>query len=138
MLTSMRAKLAAISPSFIVTDVDRSIAFYCDKLGFEIRFREADAPWFAVIGREGAQLFIKSEGGITPVPNNTRHRHLRLDAFVYTADPAGLAAEFTAQGVTFSSPMQGTTDGLTGFELADPDGYILFFGCPTPEVKPTT
>ena len=31
-----------------------------------------------------------------------------------------------------------TTDGLTGFELADPDGYILFFGCPTEEVKPGT
>ena len=133
-----RPKLSAISPSFIVTDVDRSIAFYRNKLGFEVRFREAGSPWFAVIGREGAQLFIKSEAGITPVPNNKRHRHLRLDAFVYTADPAALAAELAAKGVTFSSPLKGTADGLTGFELADPDGYILFFGCPTSEVRPTT
>ena|ERR1041385_8085961 len=132
----MRPTLAAISPSFIVTDVDRAIAFYRDKLGFDVRFREEDAPWFAVIGRDAAQLFVKSEGGIKPVPNHTRHRHLRLDAFIYTADPESLAAEFAAKGVSFSTPFnKNTTDGLTGFELADPDGYILFFGCPTPEVK---
>ena len=132
-----RPRLASISPSFIVSDLDSTIAFYRDKLGFEVRFREADAPWFAVIGREGAQLFIKSEGGIKPVPNHTRHRHLRLDAFIYVADPEALADEFAAKGVSFSTPFnKNTSDGLTGFELADPDGYILFFGCPTSEVKP--
>ena len=133
----MPASLAAISPSFIVTDVDRTIAFYSDKLGFEVRFREKDAPWFAVIGREGAQLFIKSEGGITPVPNHTRHQHLRLDAFIYTSDPESLAKEFEEKGVAFSTPLNtSTSDGLAGFELTDPDGYVIFFGCPRSEVKP--
>lgn len=134
----MPVRLAAISPSFIVSDVDRTIAFYRDTLGFEVRFREKEAPWFAVIGREGAQLFIKSEGRIAPVPNHTRHRHLRLDAFVYTADPESLAKEFAAKGAAFSTPFnKNTSDGLTGFELTDPNGYILFFGCPTSEVQPT-
>jgi catechol 2,3-dioxygenase-like lactoylglutathione lyase family enzyme len=134
----MRPKLSAISPSFIVSDVDRTIAFYRDKLGFEVRYREKDSPWFAVIGREGAQLFIKSESGISPVPNHTRHRHLRLDAFIYVTDPEALAKEFSAKGITFSTAFnRNTSDGLTGFELADPDGYILFFGCPKPEVKPS-
>jgi catechol 2,3-dioxygenase-like lactoylglutathione lyase family enzyme len=131
-------RLAAISPSFIVTDVDRTISFYRDKLGFEVRFREDDSPWFAVIGRDNAQIFIKSEGGIKPVPNHTRHEHFRLDAFVYTSEPKSLAAEFSAKGVTFSTPFNpNTSDGLTGFELTDPDGYVLFFGCPAPEVKRT-
>ena len=127
--------LAAISPSFIVSDVDRTIAFYCQKLGFEVRFREIDSPWFAVLGRDNAQMFFKSEGGITPVPNHTRHHHLRWDAFIYVADPDALAAEFSAKGLSFTSPLQGTSDGLRGFELADPDGYVIFFGCPTSELK---
>ncbi len=134
----MSARLAAISPSFIVTEVDRTIAFYRDKLGFEVRFRADDSPWFAVIGRDNAQLFIKSESGVTPVPNHMRHEHLRLDAFIYVADPESLAKEFTAKGVTFSTAFNAnTTDGLSGFELKDPDNYVLFFGCPTPEVKRT-
>ena len=35
-----RPTLSAISPSFIVSNVDQTIAFYRDKLGFETRFQE--------------------------------------------------------------------------------------------------
>ena len=126
-----RPSLQAISPSFIVSDVDQTIAFYRDMLGFEVRFQEpAQDPFFAIIGRDGAQIFIKAEGGIAPVPNNTRHPHLRLDAFVYVQDPDALAADFAARGAEFSAPLEDTHDGLRGFEIRDPDGYVLFFGRP--------
>lgn len=121
----------AISPCFIVSDVVRTIAFYREKLGFETTFREPDEdPFFAILLRGGAQLFVKAEGGITPVPNSHRHRHLRLDAFVYAPDPDTLAAEFAAHGAIFSVPLKDTSDGLRGFEITDPDGYVLFFGRP--------
>jgi len=126
-----RPAIGAISPSLVVSDVNRTIAFYCDKLGFEMRFMDPPAnPFFAIIGRGGAQIFLKSEGGIAPIPNSTRHRHLRLDAFVYVEDPDGLAADFAAHGASFSEPLKDTSDGLRGFEIRDPDGYILFFGRP--------
>ena len=126
-----RAEIGHISPSFIVSNVDQTIAFYRDRLGFEVRFQDpAQNPFFAILGRDGAQLFVKSEGGITPVPNPSRHPHLRLDAFVYVEDPDALAAEFANQAVPFSKPLQDTHDGLRGFELRDPNGYILFFGRP--------
>jgi catechol 2,3-dioxygenase-like lactoylglutathione lyase family enzyme len=126
-----RAAIDAISPSFIVSDVEQTIAFYRDKLGFETRFLQPEKdPFFAIIGRDGAQIFVKAERDITPVPNHTRHRHLRLDAFVYAADPDALAAEFVAHGAAFSEPLKDTNDGLRGFEITDPDGYVLFFGRP--------
>ena len=57
-----RPTTTAISPSFIVSNVDQTIAFYRDKLGFRIRFQQTDHnPFFAIIGRDGAQIFIKSE-----------------------------------------------------------------------------
>jgi catechol 2,3-dioxygenase-like lactoylglutathione lyase family enzyme len=122
---------SAISPCFIVSDVDRSIAFYRDKLGFETRFRAPDeGAFFGIIGRDGAQIFIKSHGGISPVPNCQRHPFLRLDAFVYAPDPDALAAEFADHGAEFSAPLEDTHDGLRGFEVRDPDGYVLFFGRP--------
>jgi len=129
--TMTQAKTQAISPCFIVSHVDRTIAFYRDKLGFETRFREPDEdPFFAIIGRDGAQIFIKAERDVAPVPNSKRHRHLRLDAFIYASDPDALAAEFARDGAAFSAPLQDTHDGLRGFEICDPDGYILFFGRP--------
>ena len=130
--TSMtRPATSSISPCFIVSDVSRTIAFYRDRLGFEVTFREpAENPFFAILLRDGAQLLVKAEGGITPVPNSTRHPHLRLDAFVYAPDPDALAVDFAVHGADFSAPLKDTHDGLRGFEITDPDGYVLFFGRP--------
>jgi catechol 2,3-dioxygenase-like lactoylglutathione lyase family enzyme len=123
--------IGAMSPCFIVSDVVQSIAFYCGKLGFETRFQAPEQdPFFAIVGRDRAQLFVKAEGAITPQPNHTRHHHLRLDAFVYVEDPDALAADFASRGAAFSKPLEDTHDGLRGFEITDPDGYVLFFGRP--------
>jgi catechol 2,3-dioxygenase-like lactoylglutathione lyase family enzyme len=126
-----RPTTTAISPFFIVSNVDQTIAFYRDKLGFETRFLQPDRnPFFAIIGRDGAQIFIKSQKDIVPVPNSKRHRFLKWDAFVYAPDPDALAAEFANHGAAFSVPLEDTHDGLRGFEICDPDGYLLFFGRP--------
>ena len=126
------ARLGQRQPGcFIVSNVAQTIAFYGDKLGFETRFREPERdPFFAIIGRDGAQIFIKSEKDMLPLPNSKRHRHMRWDAFVYAPDPDALAAEFADHGAAFSVPLQDTHDGLRGFEICDPDGYVLFFGRP--------
>ena len=126
-----QATTQAISPCFIVSNVDQTIAFYRDKLGFETRFRQPDQDaFFAIIGRDGVQIFVKSEKDIEPVPNSKRHRHFRWDAFVYVEDPDELAAEFAEHGAAFSAPLEDTHDGLRGFEICDPEGYVLFFGRP--------
>jgi len=129
-----RPATTAISPCFIVSDVERTIAFYCEKLGFETTLLAPDRnPFFAIIRRDGAQLLVKSDRGVTPLPNSRRHPFIRLDAFVYAPDPDALAAEFLNHGATFSAPLKDTHDGLRGFELTDPDGYVLFFGRPRGE-----
>jgi len=130
-----RPTTQAISPFFIVSNVDQTIAFYRDKLGFEARFQQPDRePFFAIIGRDGAQIFIKSDKDTAPLPNPKRCPSMRWDAYVYASDPDGLAAEFADRfadgGAAFSVPLKDTHDGLRGFEICDPDGYVLFFGRP--------
>ena len=127
----VRAKTTAISPCFIVSDVDRTIAFYGEKLGFETTLREPkENPFFGILLRDGAQLFVKSDREVEPLPNSKRHPFMRWDAFVYAPDPDALASEFITNGATFSQPLKDTHDGLRGFEVTDLDGYVLFFGRP--------
>jgi catechol 2,3-dioxygenase-like lactoylglutathione lyase family enzyme len=122
--------LEKMCPFFIVSNVDRSIAFYRDRLGFQSWHQQPEGePFFAIVGRDGAMLFIKS-GEAGPLPNSKRNHEMRWDAYVLVSDPDGLAEEFGERGVAFSAPLADTHDGLRGFEVTDPDGYVLFFGRP--------
>ncbi len=124
--------LGAISPFFIVSDVPWAISFYHDKLGFEVRYSEpAEQPFFAIVGRDSVQIFLKSVSEeITARPNHRRHEWAPWDAFVYVEDPDSLAAEFASRGLTFHKELVNQNDGVRGFEIADCDGYVLFFGRP--------
>lgn len=124
--------LTSITPFFIVRDVMPSIAFYRDQLGFAVTYAAPDqAPFFAILRRDGASLMVKAIlPEVHPAPNPSRHPWARWDAFVHTPDPDALAAEFMSRGVDLHAPLADTDDGLRGFEVQDPDGYVLFFGRP--------
>jgi catechol 2,3-dioxygenase-like lactoylglutathione lyase family enzyme len=129
-----KAEITGISPFFIVNDVPSSLAFYRDRLGFEITFQgpAPDDIFFGIVRRGGAQILLKAVG-VAPVPNYTRDVKqgiARWDAFVGVPDPDALAAEFASRKVEFCEPLKDTEDGLRGFELKDADGYVLFFGRP--------
>ena len=129
-----QAEIAGISPFFIVNHVPTSLAFYRDRLGFEITFQgpEPDDIFFGIVCRGGAQILMKAIG-VAPVPNYTRDIKqgiARWDAFVIVPDPDSLAAEYASRNVEFFQPLKDTHDGLRGFEVKDADGYLLFFGRP--------
>jgi catechol 2,3-dioxygenase-like lactoylglutathione lyase family enzyme len=126
--------ISSIAPFFIVKNVPAALAFYRDRLGFDITFQgpEPDDIFFGIVQRGGAMIMFK-DIGVDPVPNHTRDVKkgiARWDAYVYVPDPDALAAEFASRSVEFFRPLKDTHDGLRGFELKDADGYVLFFGRP--------
>jgi catechol 2,3-dioxygenase-like lactoylglutathione lyase family enzyme len=125
-----RARLESVCPFFIVRDIEPSIAFYVDKLGFKLSFKGPDDdPYFAIVERDGAWFMLKAiTPEVGPVPNHTRHGWARWDAYVYTPDPDLLAEEFASQGVVFDTALHVNSDNLRGFEILDADGYRLYFG----------
>ena len=130
-----QAQITGISPFFIVSNVPSSLSFYRDRLGFEITFQgpSPDDIFFGIVRRGGAEILLK-EVGVVPVPNCTRDIKkgiARWDAFVHVPDPDALAAEFASRNVEFLKSLKDSEDGddgLRGFEIKDPDGYVLFFG----------
>jgi uncharacterized glyoxalase superfamily protein PhnB len=129
----VRATLGAVSPMFVVNDVEPAVAFYRDRLGFEVTFLGPQPePFFAIVARDDAQLMLKAVADdVAALPNHERHHHARWDAYVHVPDPDALAEELARRGVAFSEPLSDTSDGLRGFEITDHDGYILFFGRPS-------
>ena len=96
-----RPEIGLISPCFIVSDAPRALAFYHDRLGFEITHQEpSEAPFFGIVQRGGAMLMLK-DVGIPAMPNLKRHEWQRWDAYLYVPDPDALAAEFESRQVQF-------------------------------------
>ena len=127
-------EIAGIAPFFIVKNVPATLAFYHERLGFDITFQgpEPDDIFFGIVQRGAAMIMFK-DVGVAPVPNYTRDIKqgiARWDAYFYVPDPDMLAAEFASRNVEFFEPLRDTDDGLRGFELKDANGYVLFFGRP--------
>jgi len=126
------SNLTYISPSFIVASLKISVAFYVDKLGFEIRYIGPDGdPFWAIVGRDNISIFLKAIApDVKPIPNHTRHEWARWDAYISAANRDTLFEDYSYCGITFHQPLRNDDDGLRGLEVADADGYILFFGRP--------
>lgn len=126
------SKLNSISPFFIVANLKTSVSFYVDKLGFEVRYiGPDDTPFFAIVGRDQISIMLKEIAvDVKPAPNHTRHQWARWDAYIFTTAPDRLFEEYRSHDIKFRQPLQDDDDGLRGFEIADADGYVLFFGRP--------
>ena len=127
-------EIGGASPLFIVRSVPATLAFYRDKLGFEITFEgpEPNDIFFGIVQRGRAMIMFKAID-VDPVPNYTRdigHGIARWDAYIYVPDPDSLAAEFESRGVEFFLPISDNSDNLRGFEIKDANGYVLYFGRP--------
>ena len=106
-----------IAPLFIVNNVPAALAFYRDRLGFDITFQgpEPDDIFFGIVRRGAARIMFK-DVGIDPVPNYTRDVKKGIapwDAYLHVSDPDALAAEFSSRDVEFSEPLK-DTDAVRG------------------------
>lgn len=121
--------LVSISPFFIVKDLQASIAFYVERLGFDVDFQGPEGDvYYAGVSRDGIGIMLKTiTPEVLPQPNHTRHDWARWDAYIYTLDPDTLFDEFRQRGVSFVKELSFIDEGLWGFEIRDADGYVLAF-----------
>ena len=127
-----KANLESIAPFFIVKQVQGSVRWYREVLGFDLVFATPEgAPFFAIVARDGVRIHLKEiHGDVPPLPNPSRHEQARWDSYIHVEEPETLAHEFEGRGATLRTPLRDWDDGLRGFEMEDHDGYVLFFGRP--------
>lgn len=104
------------------SDLDRSLAFYCDMLGFELTQRFGPQAAFISAGGYHHHIGIntwESRGGRPPAPGTTGLFHLAI-LYPTRADLADAARRIADAGI----PLDGASDhGVSeALYLSDPDG----------------
>jgi catechol 2,3-dioxygenase-like lactoylglutathione lyase family enzyme len=132
--------MATVQVRYIVEDVDASIAFYTQLLGF----REVmhPAPVFAMLERGGLRLVLSapnpSAGGGQPMPDGTVQRPGGWNRFaIEVNDLEGMVAELREAGARFRNDI---VTGVGGKQilLEDPSGKPIELFEPTlPEARLT-
>jgi catechol 2,3-dioxygenase-like lactoylglutathione lyase family enzyme len=131
-----------------VADIERSLRFYRDGLGFEVRdeSRDAEGLFFAALEKDGFTLLLSNRpSSFVEGAHEHHHEHdehadhvhhgvdvapageLGLLTFVYVEDADAARSELRARGV---EPVDSPTDrfyGVREFLVKDPDGYYIAF-----------
>ncbi len=117
------AKLTGMSPQFLVADLDCSIGFYTQQLGFDLDFRYED--FYAGIVRDGHSIHLK----LADAPRGEREFRLEnehLDVTFTVDDIRTAYKEAQSKSVPFTQPLREMPYGHE-FYVSDPDGFILAF-----------
>jgi catechol 2,3-dioxygenase-like lactoylglutathione lyase family enzyme len=122
--------LKKLTPNLIVANVERSLAFYRDVLGFSVAFTvpEASPLVFAAVQSGPVEIFLNA-----PEPAFAEYPALKerpiggtLTLFI---EVVGIGAVHDAlkERVTIAMPLETKWYGMTEFAIEDPDGYLITF-----------
>jgi catechol 2,3-dioxygenase-like lactoylglutathione lyase family enzyme len=118
-------RITSLAPQFLVDDLQRSIAYYRDRLGFSVKFEYGG--FYAGVSRDGCELHLK-EAPKTVADREHRRREEHLDASIGVEGVDALYDELRRRGAEVIKPLEIRPWGVRDFYVADPDGYILCFG----------
>jgi len=120
-------QLTGIAPQFLVEDLQRSTAYYCENLGFELEFLYES--FYASVVRDGCAIHLKH--GPSPAQERERRKeNEHLDAYISVANARELSVELQARGARIIKPLERRPWDFQDFYVEDPDGYILCFSEP--------
>jgi catechol 2,3-dioxygenase-like lactoylglutathione lyase family enzyme len=115
------AQLTGIAPQFLVDDLDRAIAYYRDRLGFELEFTY-QSFYAGVTHLKHAPKVVADR--------EHRKRNEHLDAYISVSGIRGLFSELQTRGAEVVKPLEERPWACLDFYVEDPDGYILCFSEP--------
>ena len=122
---------AAVAPEFFVSDLERSLGFYREKLGFRSVFQEPD---FAIVALGNAFVMLATpdeawwpnvKAWLTSGP-----RGVGLNIRIMVDDVDAMYERAVASGARFVLEIGDRDYGLRDFMISDPDGFVLRFASP--------
>jgi len=110
-------------PVFRVKDVDASIAYYLNALGFELRWRANEG--FACVARDQCSIFLTNDNQSQP----------RMWVWIGAQDVRALHARYVTSGAKIRNPPNNFEWALE-MQVEDLDGNVLRIGSDPEKEKP--
>ena len=107
-------------PHLPVSDVDPSVTYYEEALGFRLAWQTTDRKLSALASGPIEMLLLVPWDGEGPPPPRS--------AYVYVEDPDALCAEYQAAGASIIDPVASRSYGMRDFVVDDPDGHRFTLG----------
>lgn len=128
-------KFTDVTPNLVVADIDRSLAFYRDVLGFSLVTSVPDAPPFAFVWmqRDGVSVFLNTVASIKDEQPDIAARKIGGTATMFMiveAETPALGVDALFEQVKSRArvimPLKTQFYGMREFGIEDPDGYIIY------------
>jgi catechol 2,3-dioxygenase-like lactoylglutathione lyase family enzyme len=105
-------KINHVNPILRVADLAGSIDFYTRMLGMEVHHTFGEPADFAIIGRDGLQIYL-CQGG---------QGHAGTWLAMFVSDPLALREHLVAGGIGVFEPDEASPGE---YRVQDPDGHVL-------------
>jgi catechol 2,3-dioxygenase-like lactoylglutathione lyase family enzyme len=125
---------APLVPELVCTDIERSVRFYTDVLGFEVLFSRREER-FAYLRREAAEIMLEQPTGRSFVIAPLEYPYGRgIVPQIWVSDVEALYARVVDAGAEVHIALEqkwyrmGDVEGGNHqFVVVDPDGYLMRF-----------
>ncbi len=113
--------LVGAATVFVVSDIDQSLAYYRDALGFQVTFQYGEPSFYVCLCRDEVALHLLAASKTKQLPG-----HGGLCVFVKDVD--AVYAELLERGAKVVKPPQDYDYGMRDFDLIDLDGNRIPYG----------
>jgi catechol 2,3-dioxygenase-like lactoylglutathione lyase family enzyme len=121
--------LTGISPVLLVADLQRSVDYFSDRLGFECHVF-GDPPNFATAARDAAVILIALSDQPERLVPHWQIVDKMWDAYIRVDDADAIYAEVQERGAGIDYTIYDAPHGFREFGVQDPDGHDIAFGQP--------
>lgn len=116
-----------VVPQFFTTNLDATLSYYRDALGFETQFIYGEPPSYAGAIRDGQSIFFRAVD--RPLPADPlKEKEELLDAYIVVEDIDALYAACTSRGVILARDIGSQPWAFREFVVRDCDNRLLCFG----------
>jgi predicted enzyme related to lactoylglutathione lyase len=121
------ATLTGISPVLLVADLERSVAYYRDRLGFTCTVH-GDPPNFATADRDAATVLLALSDRPDRLVPHWKIVDMMWNAYIRVDDVDAIYEEVQERGAGIDYTIYDAPHGFREFGVQDPDGHDIAFG----------
>lgn len=123
------ARLTSTSAVLLIADIDRSVAYYRDMLGFDCHVY-GDPPNFVSASRDDVSVLMALCDEPSKIVPNWKIVDAMWNVYIRVDEVDEIYAELLQRGAPIDYSLYDAPHGFREFGVTDPDGHDIAFGQP--------